>query len=538
MAPPVPNPSKRMTANPARPVARYRPGKAVQEETSSEEDGPGDEIVTQQFSRQTQPKASSFPCGAQRRRQTPVPKTQNRQSEDEEGFVTEDEDEDEGDTGEASSSAVSISNAAYQIAPKTTEIAISRTTKAAEAELTEDGGSGQSEEDSRDSEESSSEEEPRRSFQRPIFMKKSARQKATFAPGYESLSAAQDGLISTSSPKDTMRTEEARRKDVTDSMIKDKLERDAIARAAGRKGWDDDDELAAEEMVDDADGVDPEAEYAAWKLRELKRLKRDREAIEQREEEIEEIDRRRNLTQAEREAEDRDYLEHQKEEREEGRGKAGFLHRYHHKGAFFQDDETAEALRKRDLMGAKFVDEVQNREALPQYMQVRDMTKLGKKGRTRYTDLRGEDTGKWGQGYTEKEKKGPKMDFAVDERFRPDHDDAAKGPTGANASIILDRRGMKVGGAPERTPPVPTDNQGRNTDRGGPDKPRTESRERTERSERAGWQSPSPPRRRSSSGPRSTSIRSYGYCDEEGRSRRKRSPSYQNREKRRRVEAT
>lgn len=30
--------------------------------------------------------------------------------------------------------------------------------------------------------------------------------------------------------------------------------------------------------VDDTDGLDPEAEFEAWKLRELMRLKRDREA--------------------------------------------------------------------------------------------------------------------------------------------------------------------------------------------------------------------------------------------------------------------
>jgi hypothetical protein len=31
--------------------------------------------------------------------------------------------------------------------------------------------------------------------------------------------------------------------------------------------------------VDDTDGLDPEAEFEAWKLRELKRLRRDREAL-------------------------------------------------------------------------------------------------------------------------------------------------------------------------------------------------------------------------------------------------------------------
>src|SRR5208282_313057 len=98
----------------------------------------------------------------------------------------------------------------------------------------------------------------------------------------------------------------------------------------------------------------------------------------------------------ERDAEDDEHLGAQKAERE-GRAKAGFMQRYHHKGAFFQDEETAELLRKRDLMRAKFMDQVQNREALPQYMQLRDMSKLGRKGNTKYKDLRSEDTGRWGE---------------------------------------------------------------------------------------------------------------------------------------------
>lgn len=31
--------------------------------------------------------------------------------------------------------------------------------------------------------------------------------------------------------------------------------------------------------VDDTDGLDPEAEFEAWKLRELMRIKRDKEAL-------------------------------------------------------------------------------------------------------------------------------------------------------------------------------------------------------------------------------------------------------------------
>lgn len=540
MPPPMLNPAKRMTANPARPVARYRPGKAVQEESTSGEDESEDEPEKQVSANPAQPKASSFPARAQRR-QPPARKPHKEESEDEEGFVTEEE-----DNGGASGLAFptsSVDGDSRRAVQKPTGKVISRTTAAPGVSSTDEEGSGESEGESDEEGDSSSEEEPQRKFQRPTFIKKSDRGKATASATNPSRGASMNGVISTLPATDTVEADELRRKEMADLMIKDKLERDAAARATGRKGWDDDDEVAAEDMVDDTDSLDPEAEYAAWKLRELKRLKRDREAIEQREKEIEETERRRNLTQAEREAEDREYLDQQKQESEEGRGKAGFLQRYHHKGAFFQDDETAEILRKRDLMGAKFVDEVQNREALPQYMQVRDMTKLGKKGRTRYTDLKGEDTGKWGQGFDLRERKGPKWDFDVDERFRPDHGAGVSGPTGANASTVRDRRERKVDGAPEGPRAMRNSDQSRNggdaVDSYQPRRHSSEKENTLAESQRRRTPSPgreaSPSRRRS----RSTSRHRDRYKHEDSRSRRKRSLSpYRDRDKRRRVEAS
>ena len=167
-----------------------------------------------------------------------------------------------------------------------------------------------------------------------------------------------------------------------------------------------------------------------------------------REKEIEELDRRRNMTAEEREQEDKQFLSKQKEEREEGRGQPGYLARYHHKGAFFQDDEAAELLKRRDVMGARFVDEVSDKSALPEYMRVRDMTKLGKKGRTRYKDLRNEDTGRWGDEVKRwrgagdgRGRDGDAMDVrGVDERFLPDRDRGGPSVSGANASTLGARR--------------------------------------------------------------------------------------------------
>ena len=50
-------------------------------------------------------------------------------------------------------------------------------------------------------------------------------------------------------------------------------------------------------------GVKAEANFEAWKVRELKRILRDREEMKAYEDEQAELERRRNLTEAEREEE-------------------------------------------------------------------------------------------------------------------------------------------------------------------------------------------------------------------------------------------
>lgn len=348
-------PPKRMTANPVKP-ARYRPGKPIAEEHSSEDEYETEDEEQEQ-TQQPQatvppPKASSFPAEAakiannlrnvdlnERRRQAAAEEAARLEAQklerekEEEGFETEESEDAESNEG---------------------------------SEASESG-----------SEESTSEDEAPRKLLRPIFIKKDKRN--------------DDESAATKRTEDELWAEqEAERKAKANALIQEQLDRDAAARAAGKKDWDDDEDIDADE-VDDTDDIDPEMERAAWKLRELKRVKRDREAIEEAEKEREEIERRRNLSKEEREAEDRVFLEQQKEERE-GKGKMGYMQKYFHKGAFFQDDAKAEGLDRRDIMGSRYEDDVVNRELLPQYMQIRDMTRLGRKGRTKYKDLKTEDT--------------------------------------------------------------------------------------------------------------------------------------------------
>ena len=499
--------SKRMTANPVKP-ARYRPGKAVAEEASSSEDEDEDEDGSEEGEQQRQethappPKALSFPSDAtkiasnlrsvdlsERRKQAATQEAARLEEEkalraaEEEGFVTEESEEEEGSD--------------------------------------DDSGSGSES----GSEESSSEDEAPRKLLRPNFIKKDKRE-ATIA-------------VEIVNDDQKWAEEEARRKEKADAMIQEQLEKDAAARAAGRKDWDDDD-VQEVDFVDDTDDVDPATERAAWKLRELKRIKRERDAIETAEKEREEIERRRNLNKEDRETEDKEFLDAQKEERD-GKGKMGYMQKYFHKGAFFQDDAKAEGLDRRDIMGSRFEDAT-NRELLPQYMQVRDMTKLGRKSGTKYKDLMSEDTGKWGVF----DDRGPRKPGNVDERFMPDKHFGGKEVSGANTTKVGQRRiapdapeGAPAGSRHAAPPRNEVDKQQRDS------RPRSYSRSRSPPRRRQRSRSRSPPHRRdrrrerSYSYSRSPSPRRDWYRDEPHRRKRSSSPYHDlNRsDKRRRIDA-
>ncbi|KAF2724632.1 hypothetical protein K431DRAFT_318013 [Polychaeton citri CBS 116435] len=383
-----------MTKN-AKHLFRYRPGKAEVEDEQDEFEESEEEEEQQKPVKQPAPKAKSFPGkklavdlskANQQRSYTPQ-KPKGPTEEDLEGFVTASESEE--DDGKESGS--------------------------------EESGSGS--EESSEEEESSSDDEPARPMIAPKFLNKAQRAKQQATSTQEK------------SAEEKEAKEEARRQEKADQVLQAQLERDAAARAAGKKYWDDED-VAPEDEVDDRDGVDPDAERAAWKLRELKRIRRDRMALVEKEKEREEVERRRNLTAEEREREDQEYIESQREERE-GKGKMGYMQKYFHKGAFFQgDDDQDEEVKRvlnRDLAGVRFEDEG-SKDVMPEYMQIRDMTKLGRKGRSKYRDLQSEDTGRWAEyGDT-----------------RRDRDDGGNERSGANAQPVGERRRREDDGGRDR----------------------------------------------------------------------------------------
>ncbi|KAL6701037.1 splicing factor, Prp19-binding domain-containing protein [Trichoderma pleuroticola] len=370
-------PPKRMTANPVKP-SRHRAGKPSGADSSSDSDASDADEPVKPVAVPPPPKATSAgkiisnlnkvdlnsrrkDAEAAEARRIAAEKAERLAAE--EGFVTEEEEEEEDED--------------------------------------EDEDESESEE-----EESSSEEEaPRRLMMRPKFIPKNQRGAAAKDSEKEQEAARQ--------------AEEEARKKAADALVEEQIKKDLAARAAGKKHWDDQDN--EESDVDTTDGLDPAAEEAAWRVRELKRLKRARQAIEEREKELAEVERRRNLTEEERAAEDEAYIAKQQEEKD-SKGKMAYKQKYYHKGAFFQEETAAAGLLQRDIMGGRIQDDVRNREALPEYLQLRDMTKLGKKGATKYKDMRSEDTGRWGSYDGDRRRDDRRRFDGEDDRFRPDDD--------------------------------------------------------------------------------------------------------------------
>jgi len=143
--------------------------------------------------------------------------------------------------------------------------------------------------------------------------------------------------------------------------------------------------LSDAEMPDDHD-EDEDEQYELWKIRELRRLKRD--IIERRKIalEKEEIDRRRNMTDAEREEDDK-RIAALEPEKKKGQ-KYQFMQKYFHKGAYFMDG--AEDLYNRDFNEALDEEKI-DRSAMPKVMQLR-RGYWGMKSQVKHTHLTDVDT--------------------------------------------------------------------------------------------------------------------------------------------------
>lgn len=171
------------------------------------------------------------------------------------------------------------------------------------------------------------------------------------------------------------------------AQVIDVIQKEVDAEAAAALGLDDTSDV---ELIDDNDEVNEAEEYELWKIRELKRIKRDDTKKLAREQELELIERRRNMTDEERAADD-ERMDGGKTFREDAKNFA-FMQKYYHRGTFFQDKaETGEEpLYLRDYH-EPVADEKFDKTTLPKVMQVR-RGMFGKKGQTKHTHLAEVDT--------------------------------------------------------------------------------------------------------------------------------------------------
>jgi microfibrillar-associated protein 1 len=152
-------------------------------------------------------------------------------------------------------------------------------------------------------------------------------------------------------------------------------------------------------MPDDNDDADEAAMYEAWKIRELRRIKREFDARAKIKADKADIERRRKMTDAEIAEEDQNAFKNKKDGMKEE--KWGFMQKYYHRGAFFQDtnDEgtgMAEPLYQRDIGGKTGQDNF-NIAAMPKVLQKRGYT-FGKTSQVKWTHLVDNDTTLGGDG--------------------------------------------------------------------------------------------------------------------------------------------
>ncbi|GAB1519273.1 hypothetical protein RhiTH_002339 [Rhizoctonia solani] len=221
--------------------------------------------------------------------------------------------------------------------------------------------SGSSEYES-SSEEESEEEPPKPQF-RPVFVPKRARE-----------TIKQIEAESEFSEEAIKRREEeaAQRKKESHDMVAESIKRELAEKETADNVPD----------VDDTDGLDPAAEFEAWRTRELMRISREAEAARVREEERIERERRAALPEEQRLKEDMERADKSRAEKPKGQQK--FLQKYWHKGAFHQDSEI---LKRHDFTEA--TESTVDASLLPSVMQVKN---FGKRGQTKYTHLLDQDT--------------------------------------------------------------------------------------------------------------------------------------------------
>eukprot|EP00814_Leptocylindrus_danicus_P003615 CAMPEP_0116031602 /NCGR_PEP_ID=MMETSP0321-20121206/17654_1 /TAXON_ID=163516 /ORGANISM="Leptocylindrus danicus var. danicus, Strain B650" /LENGTH=486 /DNA_ID=CAMNT_0003506843 /DNA_START=287 /DNA_END=1748 /DNA_ORIENTATION=- len=154
---------------------------------------------------------------------------------------------------------------------------------------------------------------------------------------------------------------------------------------------DDDGWIAMPDDDDDGPNCDEKLEYENWEVRELMRLLRDIDEAEDEENELAELERRRNMTEADRRREDEALGKFSRKDKPKGK----FMQRYYHKGAFYMDEDSLKDKddvrhKAEEYARAATGEDKYDKKNLPKVMQVK---KFGMSGySTKYRGLVKEDT--------------------------------------------------------------------------------------------------------------------------------------------------
>jgi len=150
-----------------------------------------------------------------------------------------------------------------------------------------------------------------------------------------------------------------------------------------------------DDMPDDADDVNDNDAFEAWKLRELKRIQLYKSQREVHEKEKEATERRRGMTDEQRAMDDRMLVAQGLKEGPKPKAKWKFLQKYYHKGAFYMDDESIHDKKndaRKKSYDAPTGEDKFDKSILPKVMQVK---KFGRSGQTKWTHLVDQDTTSW-----------------------------------------------------------------------------------------------------------------------------------------------
>ncbi|KAL6769975.1 hypothetical protein ACKKBG_A33100 [Auxenochlorella protothecoides x Auxenochlorella symbiontica] len=245
--------------------------------------------------------------------------------------------------------------------------------------------SEESEEESSEYETESSEEESLapRLLLKPVFVPKADRETIMER---ELLARQEEARLAAEQARAEIRKVE------TKEILAHRLEVEAAEEASAKEG-----PRGMDDVVTDDDADDDEEAYEAWRLRELRRIGMAREAREREEREAAEKERWRNMSEEERR---RHLALNPREVAPKPKKKWGFLQKYWHKGAFFQEEGDAQvedgpvlgALASRDFSAPTGQDKF-DRSTLPKVMQVKN---FGRRGQTKWTHLADQDTTDWG----------------------------------------------------------------------------------------------------------------------------------------------